>query len=350
MQNTAEQQQDQKPESTKGPQLPPGLKLEADDGKFREGEDLACSITNVYPDGYSAAVRGDDRRALLITKEKLNLGDEIVAQFRGIYHGRLVLSAEAPIIRSNKTSEDDAVAVQAWSQPPHRNFRLKRATDLIMGPLDPQSEIVSKVQEYKLDHLVADLEKNIFTGCIKIASEEKESRSALLLCRGRAVGCVYNCVSLPDTLPTEQALQMILADLSQPETDLRMYKLPVDVIFALSSLFLGHACERTPQMEAADAKGELGILLKGFETRATTACLAITLEKSQSLCLGFVHRGYFSGSYDIERQHFDTELVSLERRLEHEPKSVIEASALPAQMTSPLVRFGFSLSVARKRK
>jgi hypothetical protein len=78
--------------------------------------------------------------------------------------------------------------------------------------------------------------------------------------------------------------------------------------------------------------------------------LAVTLEKSQSLCLGFVHRGYYCGSYDIEEQNFETELWALERRLEREPQSTIEASALPAQMTSPLVRFGFSLSVARKRK
>ncbi|HEY9715882.1 MAG TPA: hypothetical protein V6C69_00330 [Trichormus sp.] len=346
MQNTAQSEQ----EAKKHPPLPPGLKLEPDNGKFKEGEDLACSITNIYPDGYSAAVRGDDRRALLITQEKLSVGDEVVAQFRGVYHGRLVLSAEAPIIRANRTSEDDELAVAAWSQPPHRSFKLKRATDLIMGPLDAQTEITSKVREYKLDHLIADLERNIFTGCIKIASEEKESRSALLLCRGRAVGCVYNCVSLPDTLPTEQALQMILSDLSLPETDLRMYKLPADVIFAMSSLFLGHAWERTAEMDTADAKGQLQILLKAFEARATTACLAVTLEKSQSLCLGFVHRGYYCGSYDIEEQNFETELWALERRLEREPQSTIEASALPAQMTSPLVRFGFSLSVARKRK
>jgi len=243
-------------------------------------------------------------------------------------------------------STDAEAAFNVWAQAQPRKFHLKRATDLILPPLQVESENKFKIADYDLEWLITDLEGGMRTGCVKAASEERLSRSAMLLYRGRAVGCIYGCKSMPETQPTEQSLQLMLSDLELPDTSVRMYDLPESVTLAMSALFLGYPVQRNDEY---DAMSYMDYICNWFESKSNTACLAITLNSSSATCLGFIHKGQFCGAFYVEDQKYTTDVGFVHDLLRNDPKAGIEASILPPEMTSSAVRFGFSLSMARQR-
>jgi len=243
-------------------------------------------------------------------------------------------------------TSDAEAAFNVWAQAQPRKFHLKRATDLILPPLQVESENKFKIADYDLEWLITDLEGGMRTGCVKAGSEQRLSRSAMLLYRGRAVGCIYGCKSMPETQPTEQSLGLMLADLELPETNVRMYDLPESVTLAMSALFLGYPVQRNDEY---DAISYMDYICNWFESKSNTACLAITLPASSATCLGFIHKGQFCGAFYVEDQKYTTDVGFVHELLRNDPKAGVEASILPPEMTSSAVRFGFSLSMARQR-
>jgi hypothetical protein len=151
---------------------------------------------------------------------------------------------------------------------------------------------------------------------------------------------------MPDTLPTELSLQMILDDLQLPDTSVKLYDLPEGVVCAMGALFLGEPIDPDDRLNAI---AYFYHLLKQFESRAQTACLTVTLPTMNSTCLGFIHNGKFCGCYLVEDQEFGREVEVVEELLQSDQDATVEASLLPLRMSSPLVRIGFSLSSAKKR-
>ncbi len=260
--------------------------------------------------------------------------------------GRLIsIPAQQSISLEGQTEAEAAFGVWAATTP--RKFHLKRATDLILPPIDRESLNEFKIEDYDLEWLITDLEGGMRTGCVKAACESKLSRSAMLLYRGRAVGCIYGCKSMPDTQPTEQSLQNMLSDLEVPDTDVKIYDLPENVTLAMSALFLGYPVQRNDDY---DARAYMDYICGWFESKGNTACLAITLPSNSATCLGYVYKGQFCGAFYVEDQQFRTDKDFVYELLKNDPRANVEASILPPEMTSSAVRFGFSLSMAKKRQ
>jgi hypothetical protein len=257
---------------------------------------------------------------------------------------RLISIPANQAIQLEQEAEAEA-AFGVWASTP-RKFHLKRATDLILPPIDKDSLEEFKIVDYDVEWLITNLEGGMRTGCVKAACESKLSRSAMLLYRGRAVGCIYGCKSMPDTQPTEQSLQNMLADLEVPDTDVKMYDLPENVTLAMSALFLGYPVQRNDDY---DARAYMDYICGWFESKGNTACLAITLPSNSATCLGYVYKGQFCGAFYVEDQQFRTDKEFVYELLRNDPRANVEASILPPEMTSSAVRFGFSLSMAKKR-
>ncbi|CAN5573373.1 hypothetical protein BH10CYA1_BH10CYA1_21720 [soil metagenome] len=257
---------------------------------------------------------------------------------------RLISIPANQSIQLEQEAEAEA-AFGVWASTP-RKFHLKRATDLILPPIDKDSLNEFKIVDYDLEWLITDLEGGMRTGCVKAACESKLSRSAMLLYRGRAVGCIYGCKSMPDTQPTEQSLQNMLSDLEVPDTDVKIYDLPENVTLAMSALFLGYPVQRNDDY---DARAYMDYICGWFESKGNTACLAITLPSNSATCLGYVYKGQFCGAFYVEDQQFRTDKEFVYDLLKNDPRANVEASILPPEMTSSAVRFGFSLSMAKKR-
>lgn len=339
---------------------------------YKAGQNVVCKVTNAEPGGYAVIIPKDNLPGFLPTQARLKLGEEILAQFVCVHNNRILLSA-----RFSNTSVQDNKSVQSqvrweehlseideggnaqleereaeaafsvWAQQPARKFHLKRAIDLILPPIHMESLNTFKIADYDLEWLITDLEGGMRTGCVKASSEERLSRSAMLLYRGRAVGCIYGCKSMPDTLPTEQSLQMMLNDLALPETKVSIYDLPENVTLAMSALFLGYPVQRSDDY---DARSYMDYISSWFESKGSTACLAISLRSNAATCLGFVYKGQWCGAFYVEDQKFTQDKNFVYELLKNDPKANVEASILPPEMTSSAVRYGFSLSMARQRR
>jgi hypothetical protein len=256
----------------------------------------------------------------------------------------LVTHVQTPMSLAQSEAE---AAFDVWAQNAPRRFHLKRATDLILPPINMDSLNTFKIADYDLEWLITDLEGGMRTGCVKASSEERLSRSAMLLYRGRAVGCIYGCKSMPDTQATEQSLHLMLNDLELDDTVVKIYDLPENVTLAMSALFLGYPVQRNDDY---DARSYMDYICSWFESKGQTACLAITLPAKAATCLGYVYKGQFCGAFYVEDQKFTQDKQFVYDLLRDDPKANVEASILPPEMTSSAVRFGFSLSMARQRR
>lgn len=238
--------------------------------------------------------------------------------------------------------QERAFLVYAEGKP--MNIRLRRAIDLILPPLDKNQQ-PNKMRINQGDDLlwlITDLEGGMRTGCVKAFCEPKKSRSAVLLYKGRAVGCIYGNKQLREPLPTESSLQMMLKDCTTPDTHLVMYGLPEEVTLAMSALFLGYPVERSDDL---DAKSYMDYIMSWFTQKEQTACLAFSLPSSGATLLAFIYKGSFVGSFYVETQEYSREINFVYNLIQSDPQSRCEASILPPELTSASVRLGFSLSM-----
>ncbi len=255
--------------------------------------------------------------------------------------------AEKPAPQPVQLTEAE-MAFDVWApQAQPRKFHLKRATDLILPPVNVDTLKEFKIADYDVEWLITDLEGGMRTGCVKASSEHKRSRSAMLLYKGRAVGCIYGCKQSPDTQPTEQSLHEMLTDLDLPDTLVKIYDLPEAITLSMSALFLGYPVQRDDNY---DARSYMDYICSWFASKGQTACLAISLPSKSATCLGFIHNGKFCGAFYVEDQHFAPDKEFVYELLRSDKDANVEASILPPEMTSSAVRFGFSLSMARSRR
>ena len=240
--------------------------------------------------------------------------------------------------------EEQAFQVYANSIPP-KTYQLRRAIDLIMPPLDEDSTKQLRIGDYDIEWLITDLEGGMRTGCVKATCESRLSRAAMLIYRGRAVGCIYGCRADPETKPTEESLNLMLSDLESPDTLVTLYDLPEDITLSMSALFLGYPVKRDDDYSALDY---LKYICDWFDKEKGTATLAISLSGGRGMCLGYIFKGVFAGSFYVEDQVFHQDRGYIEQILANDAEATLGVSILPPEMTSSAVRFGFSLSMARK--
>jgi hypothetical protein len=326
------------------------------------------------PGGYAVIIPKDNLPGFLPTDAKLKIGEEVLCQFVCVANNRVLLSSRMlgqstsganPAIRSNQpsvsweeqlrtgavpqppaTSEPEA-AFAVWASNAPINFKLRRAIDLILPSVGGDKGNQMRIGDEDLEWLITDLEGGMRTGCVKALCEPNKSRSAVLLYKGRAVGCIYGNKALTEPQPTEPSLNMMLKDLEHPDTELLIYDLPEDVTLAMSALFLGYPVEREDDL---DARAYMDYICGWLHQKKQTACLAFTLPSNNAVLLMFMYQGQYAGAFFVEDQKFSKDVNFVYEILTREQGIMCSASILPPEMTSASVRFGFSLSMAKARR
>ncbi|HEY9714467.1 MAG TPA: hypothetical protein V6C72_13430 [Chroococcales cyanobacterium] len=371
--------------------------------RYKPGQNVICRVMKAERGGYSVVIVKENAGAFLPTNSILPVGEDVLAQFVCVSNGRIIVSSRlsnaspmAPNSQNKVRWEDqlhqihepvqeesgyesgqleaDTIdasppesmnmepaaameapapmsaqpeAVEALIPPPPpapKKLHLKRATDLIMPPIEGVEAERFTIEENDLEWLITISEGGLMTGCLKATSEERLSRSAMLLYRGRAVGCLYGCKSQPETQPIEQSLQRMLSDLELPSSSVTKYDLPEDVTLAMSALFMGHPVTRD---DNADAITYLNHVSKWFDENKQTACIAITLPSTAATCFVFVCNGKFSGAFYVEEQIFTRDHKFVVEILKKDPQARVDVSILPPDVLTA-ARYGYSLSMIRQ--
>lgn len=359
---------------------------------YKPGQNVYCRIVRPEPGGYAVLIIKDNLPGYLPSNAHHNIGEEILAQFVCVDRNRILLSERFTASSGNVfvnqeqidwTSQLDApshldtpsqlnasqpgetnleesdeksgqvdttrrdhtnvVAFQEWNQPARRQFRVRRATDLMVTPLAGSQVTTLRISDYDPQWLITDLEGGMRTGCLKATSEREFSRSAALLLRGRAVGGIYGNKADPITRPTEESVASMLATIyREPDTVVSMYDLPEHVVLAMSALFLGYPVERNDDYSTSEY---MDFICDWLHKQGLTAALAITLANGKGTCLAFVCQGRYVGAFDVDGQSFHEGQEYVQELLEYDPDAQLEASILPPEMHSQATRFGFSLSM-----
>ncbi len=355
---------------------------------YKAGQNVICRVGYAEPGGYAVIVSKDNDNlpGFLPTREELKIGEEILAQFVCVSNNRILLSErfsstnkvrsvyqsvrwedqldeleELLFAQANANTPDQVqekggqhvefeedAAFNVWAKIQERKLHSRRAIDLILPPVSVVSLQSFKVSEYDSDWLITHLEGGMRTCSVKVTSEDVFSRSAMLLYRGRAVGCIYSCRQMPESPSTEEALEMVLDDLKLPDTKVSIYDLPESLTLTMSSLFLGYPVSHPADMP--EASKYMDYITDWFNNRSQTACLAIRFPSTGAHCFAYFYRGQFVGAFDVEEQVFSKEFEFVTKILQKDQNATIDVSILPPEMTSSAVRFGFSLSMVKSRQ
>lgn len=339
--------------------------------EYKAGQNLTCRVEAQERDGYIVTIAKDNRLGFLSTDSQLRIGDEILAQFVSVSNNRIFLTTrfshisnanrpvnyvnwEEQLNQLNSTlNKQKGLIVEGgaigWDPPKVKpqHVQLRRATDLFLPPLNPADAETFNMAEYDADWLITNLEGGMRSGCLKASSESALSRSAMLLYRGRSVGCVYGRKDSLEPANQEETLVRILADLSVPDTKVILYDLPESLVLASSAIFLGSLVENKENLET---RAYFDWTLDWLDKKKHTACLTLSLTNRLGHCFVYVYRGLYVGAFYVEDQLFNQDRDYIYRMFEEDANVCLYVQILSPEMTSPSVRFGSSLSIAAMKR
>ena len=165
---------------------------------YKPGQGVICRIESIEPGGYGAVVVSGKlpppadsatdmpaMKAFVPSTEPLEIGQTVPATFVCMHNNRalmtfaFMLGTTETIQLSTAPDEENAFSIWVDSYP--SNQRVRRAIDLFMPSVS--GKLLHELQCSNCDakQLLSDLELANFTGCIKARSEEKKSRSAMVI-------------------------------------------------------------------------------------------------------------------------------------------------------------------------
>ncbi|MEZ4535814.1 MAG: hypothetical protein R3D26_12570 [Cyanobacteriota/Melainabacteria group bacterium] len=197
------------------------------------------------------------------------------------------------------------------------------------------------MNNYESEWLVSDLESGQRTGCVRLINDKEKSRGAILVYRGRVVGCVFNSIESPETQSTKESLPLFVPALKQTDTVVTLYDLPENLVLAKCSLFLGYPVQREDEYNSLDY---YRYIMDWFKKEGGTACLGVSLSGGRGMVLGYIHQAELIGSFSVDEQIYSSEKEIFEALLEHDSDCKMEISILPPEFAELFSTYGFKLS------
>jgi hypothetical protein len=198
--------------------------------------------------------------------------------------------------------------------------RFRRVIDFFPPP-SPESRYIDFSRAQSAHEIVMEIEGAMWTGVLKVTCEGARARAAALLFHGRVVGCVYASRSV-EPQPTDPSLNDLLELLHFDSAEIECYTLDEDVVLSMSALFLGYPVERNDDL---DARSYLDYIGSWLQHKEQTACIAITSSRHDT-ALAFVRHGRYTGLFQVDQQHFSTQIQVLFDLLNEERAADISAS------------------------
>ncbi len=252
-----------------------------------------------------------------------------------------MLGTTETIQLSTATDEENAFAIWVDSYP--TDNRVRRAIDLFMPSIS--GKLLHELQCSNCDakKLLDDLELAHFTGCIKARSEEKKSRSAMVIIDGRIVGAIYGKKDAQETYPVDKAFKMMGSDLLEPDTLLTVYELPHGVVLSMASIFLGCKIAKDAGKSTQDY---LDHAVMSMKLAGETGCITIFQDSELITSMVFIFEGAPVGVYTITDQCFTEDCAQILEETNQKNNAGIEAHILPVHLLSSAVTFGYKLGGA----
>jgi hypothetical protein len=312
--------------------------------KYKPGDSVNCRVQAKEPGGYLVVLIPGLVQGFLPSSEPLDVGRIVSSTFVCMSGDKALLayptfakSSPAKPMLASAAAAIDPFAVWADARP-KTGERVQRAVDLFMPPMAALPTTKRLVPE-ETEKLIAKLDRDLFTGCLKVNSQIQRSRSAVIFYNGRAVGAIYGKKAMTEPYRIETSLLLMLEDMRHTPTEIEYYALPDEFILSLSALFLGVVIERPYGFKNKEYAVDV---LKDFRLRKSTGCLS--LQQNAPCGLGFVCGGKFNGAYSVEDRTYLPDETWLFSILDKFPGARLEAHVLPDILMSDAMLFGYNLT------
>lgn len=189
--------------------------------------------------------------------------------------------------------KSDVLRRSAFNRQEASSDVCKRAVGLF--PDDPKrTQELKDTFALRFHHLLISLEGAERTGCLKITSSHSRSRSAILLFRGRVVGCVYGRKHMRGQYLQQDAHKCALADLASPGNTLDAYELPEDLVLAAASLFYGETLDLSMGLAVEQIfENALSSLLRS----GMPGAVVVNTPGEETICIVYVAGGKIVGVF-----------------------------------------------------
>src|SRR5262249_32117356 len=119
----------------------------------------------------------------------------------------------------------------------------RRATGMLPTSQSGPPDQFQSLTKTDYQRLLLSIQKKRQSCCLQIESETNKSRSAILIFRGRILGCIYGKQGLQQHVFNEAAYVLALKALASADHTITIYSLDEELVIAAAALFHGKIIE-----------------------------------------------------------------------------------------------------------
>ncbi len=222
----------------------------------------------------------------------------------------------------------------------------RRAVSIMPGPTTAKDDVALSDQT-KFRQLLLSIEANQSSCCIKVTSPRNKSRAAVLIFRGRAIGCIYGNKRLERQLFGQEAYGCILADITHQNNTIDAYLLSEELVLASASLFNGdvYTSEANQGAEEIFESAHRGLVHSGMP-----GSIVIKHQDGLPVAIVYIFGGKIVGVFSHKEGWVSTSYEKAWQYIVNTPHASVSASMLSASNIDEVFDMSFSLSGINERK
>lgn len=217
----------------------------------------------------------------------------------------------------------------------------RRATGFMPVAANGSTREVAQTSSLRFHQLLISLEGNQRTGCLRILSPKHKARAAILIYKGRVVGCLYGSRKLDFQCLQHDAHRLALAELAAPGNVLDAYELPEELVLAAASLFNGEVLDTNV---GGDASTCFEQTFRAIANSQLPGCIVISNANAEMICMAYIYAGKIIGVFSATDGWISPSFESVQKYVKQNMSLHISASFLPLPENKQPANLGFSLT------
>jgi hypothetical protein len=223
----------------------------------------------------------------------------------------------------------------------------RRAIGLLPSPAAQARREVFRCAEIKYHQLLLQVEARQSTCCVRVMCPSGKSRAAILIFRGRVLGCVYGNKRFNHQKFGEEALKYTLSDMIAQDTMVEVYLLTEEIALAAASMFNSKIMSARANDDPYDLL-ERGV--HGLMRTKSPGCIIINNCEGHAVCMIYLFGGKIVAVYSFIEGWMEPNFESAELCLSSVPEPQVLASALTARSIDEVLAQSFSLTGLNDRR
>ncbi|MBS2003889.1 MAG: hypothetical protein U0103_10005 [Candidatus Obscuribacterales bacterium] len=216
----------------------------------------------------------------------------------------------------------------------------RRAINLVPLPAVRDAHEIAQSHRIKYHQLLVSIEAKQSTCCIRIVSETSKSRAAILVFRGRVLGCLYGSKFETEQVFGQEAHRLSMSELAKPGNIIDTYLLNEELVLAGGALFHGHPIEHS----GGTAEQIFETVVRNLMHSNSPGCVVINSSTNEALCMVYIFKGQIAGVYSFSEGWVQSTYETALGYVLSDNGVQVMASALAARNIKEVEEMTFSLT------